>query len=123
MKTPDRTRGFYDQALETMVSEERRRRQRLLIRRLLDYVSERSPAYREKFLQAGADQDKIEKFEDLPFLPLTRRAEIIQSHKAHPPFSCPPALCSTLLWNGRMSSRCGRERRTRPGSGPGTLCS
>jgi len=82
----DRMRGFFDEPLETMTPELRRARQRSLIRKLLDYVSERSTAYRRKFARAGVDPRAVVEFEDLPSLPLTRRGEIIESLKAEPPF-------------------------------------
>jgi len=82
----DRKHGLLDEKFETMGPQQRLAHQRGLIRKLLDYVSERSPAYQRKFAESGVDPRGIVEFQDLPSLPLTRRGEIIESLKADPPF-------------------------------------
>lgn len=95
MQRIDRTEGFYHPQIETMPPADRERFQENLIRELMDYAYNNSPALKSKLDSAGIKPSNIRTFEDLAAVPLTKKEEVIDAQKANPPFggflAVPPA--------------------------------
>jgi phenylacetate-CoA ligase len=65
-----------DRAAETMPQEQRRELQSERVRRLVRYVVERVPFYRDVIAKAGVERGDVRSLEDLAKLPFTRKSDL-----------------------------------------------
>lgn len=82
----DRTRGYYDQAQETMPRKERDAFRRSILRDAVKHAYENAPAARRKMDDAGVSPDAVRDVADLKDIPLTRKADLKAIQKGEPPF-------------------------------------
>ncbi len=82
----DRTRGFYDEAAETMPAAKRARAQREMLRATVLHAYEHAPATRRKMDEAGVRPGDVKEPADLRKIPLTRKADLKHIQKGEPPF-------------------------------------
>jgi len=82
----DRTRGYYDEAQETMPAARRAETHRELLRETVRHAYEHAPATRRKMDEAGVRPADIKELIDLPKIPLTRKADLKHIQKGEPPF-------------------------------------
>jgi len=82
----DRTRGFYDEALETMPAAKRAQAQREMLRATVLHAYEHAPATRKKMDDAGVRPGDVKEPSDLRRIPVTRKADLKYIQKGEPPF-------------------------------------
>ena len=82
----DRTRGYYDEAAETMPAAERARAQREMLRETVLHAYGHAPATRRKMDEAGVRPGDVKELSDLRRIPLTRKADLKHIQKGEPPF-------------------------------------
>ena len=82
----ERTRGFYDEAQETMRPDEREAFQRGILRDALKHAYENAPATRRKMDEAGVRPSDVHDVADLAKIPITRKADLKSIQKAELPF-------------------------------------
>jgi len=86
MEKDPRLQGFFDETLETMSHEEKTRLLTRKLKHIVTHAYEHSPAFRKKMEQSGCTPKDIQTIDDLEKLPITRREDLIQAQKEHPPF-------------------------------------
>jgi phenylacetate-CoA ligase len=86
MSTPDRRRGYWDRAKETLAPQARRRYQSRWLTRLLAHAWERAPGVRRRFERAELTPRDIRGEEHLARLPVIKKSEMPDLQKADPPF-------------------------------------
>jgi phenylacetate-CoA ligase len=72
--------------LEGLAPAQLRKLQWKRFTKLLQRVAQSNDFYRERFADAGVDARQIERFEDLPLLPLTRKEDVLADIAAAPPY-------------------------------------
>ena len=82
----DRTRGYYDEALETMPAAKRAQVQREMLRATVLHAYEHAPATRRKMDDAGVRPGDVKEPADLRRIPVTRKADLKHIQKGEPPF-------------------------------------
>jgi phenylacetate-CoA ligase len=82
----DRKRGFYDEAQETMPSEEREAFQRKILCDSVRHAYENAPATRRKMDSGGVKPADVRGVADLARIPLTRKADLKSIQKSELPF-------------------------------------
>jgi len=82
----DRTKGYFDEAQETMPATRRGETHRELLRETVRYAYEHAPATRRKMDEAGVRPAEIRELADLRKIPLTRKADLKHIQKGEPPF-------------------------------------
>jgi phenylacetate-CoA ligase len=82
----DRTRGFYDEAAETMPAAKRAQAQREMLRATVLHAYGHAPATRRKMDEAGVRPGDVKEPADLRRIPLTRKADLKYIQKGEPPF-------------------------------------
>ena len=82
----DRTRGYYDEAQETMPAAGRAAAHRELLRETVRHAYENAPATRRKMDEAGVRPADVKELTDLRKIPLTRKADLKHIQKGEPPF-------------------------------------
>ena len=82
----DRTRGYYDQAQETMPPSARAAFQSRIVREAVKFAYENAPAARKKLDDAGIAPGAVREVADLKGIPLTRKADLKTIQKGEPPF-------------------------------------
>lgn len=86
MKKDERLRGYYDEKLETLPWEKKKRLLEEQLQRTVSLAFERTPAMREKLEEAGIGPEDISALEDLESLSITPKAGMRQFQQKHPPF-------------------------------------
>ena len=71
----DRKHGFYDEAAETLSAAEIRAFQESFLPSLVEYCFQNSSTYRAKMESAGLEPGDVTALEDLPRVPVTKKAE------------------------------------------------
>jgi len=82
----DRTRGFYDEAQETMPQRDREEFRLGNLRDAVRHAFENAPAARKKMDEAGIKPADVRGVADLVKIPLTRKADLKSIQKAELPF-------------------------------------
>jgi len=82
----DRTKGFYDEAAETMPAAKRAQVQREMLRATVLHAYEHAPATRRKMDEACVRPGDVREPADLRKIPLTRKADLKHIQKGEPPF-------------------------------------
>ncbi|MGZ8431253.1 MAG: phenylacetate--CoA ligase family protein [Candidatus Deferrimicrobiaceae bacterium] len=82
----DRTRGFYDEAQETMPQRDREEFRLGNLRDAVRHAYENAPAARKKMDEAGIKPADVRTVADLAKIPLTRKADLKSIQKAELPF-------------------------------------
>jgi phenylacetate-CoA ligase len=82
----DRTRGFYDEAQETMALRDREPFRLGNLRIAVRHAYENAPAARKKMDEAGIKPADVQSIADLAKIPLTRKADLKSIQKAELPF-------------------------------------
>lgn len=82
----DRTRGFYDEAAETMPPAKRALAQGEMLRETVRYAYEHAPSARRKMDEAGVRPGDVSSPADIRKIPLTRKADLKHIQKGEPPF-------------------------------------
>ncbi|MGZ9135691.1 MAG: phenylacetate--CoA ligase family protein, partial [Candidatus Deferrimicrobiaceae bacterium] len=82
----DRTRGFYDEAQETMSQRDREEFRLGNLRDAVRHAYENAPAARKKMDEAGIKPADVRTVADLAKIPLTRKADLKSIQKAELPF-------------------------------------
>jgi phenylacetate-CoA ligase len=82
----DRTRGFYDEAQETMPPRDREGFRLGNLRDAVRYAYEKAPAARKKMDEAGIKPADVQSVADLAKIPPTRKADLKTIQKAELPF-------------------------------------
>ncbi len=82
----DRTRGYFDEAQETMSPEEREAFERKILSDAVRYAYENAPATRRKMDKAGVKPAEVLSRADLAGIPLTRKADLKEIQKKELPF-------------------------------------
>jgi phenylacetate-CoA ligase len=82
----DRTRGFYDEAQETMPQRDREKFRLGNLRDAVRHAYENAPAARKKMDEAGIKPAEVRSVADLAKIPLTRKADLKSIQKAELPF-------------------------------------
>src|SRR5512134_337981 len=82
----DRTRGYFDEARETMPAARRAEVHRELLRETIRHAYEHAPATRRKMDGAGVRPQDVKELADLRRIPLTRKADLKHIQKGEPPF-------------------------------------
>ena len=80
------TKGFYDEAMETMSCQEREKYSNHQLQRIIQHAYKNAPAVKERLDKAGVDRFQIRTVKDLEKIPVLRKAELIELQKANPPF-------------------------------------
>ncbi len=78
--------------LETLPREDLEQRQLNLFRKQMAYVIEKSPFYRRKFEDAGAQPNDIKTLDDIRKLPFTNKDELLKNQENYPPFGDFPCI-------------------------------
>lgn len=82
----DRTKGYFDEAQETMPPKEREAFRKTILRETVRHAYENAPAARRKMDEAGVKPADIQDIEDLAKIPPTRKADLKNLQKAEMPF-------------------------------------
>src|SRR4030043_137145 len=82
----DRTRGFYDEAQETMPRRDREEFRLGNLRDAVRHAYENAPAARKKMDEAGIRPAEVRSVADLAKIALTRKADLKSIQKAELPF-------------------------------------
>jgi phenylacetate-CoA ligase len=82
----DRTRGFYDEAQETMPQRDREGFLLGNLRNAVRHAYENAPAARKKMEEAGIKPADVRSVADLAKIPLTRKADLKSIQKSELPF-------------------------------------
>lgn len=82
----DRTKGYYDEAQETLPPREREALRIRLLQETVRYAYANAPAARRKMDQAGVGPADIREPADLSKIPVTRKADLKNLQKAEMPF-------------------------------------
>lgn len=82
----DRTKGFYDEARETMAPEERAAFQRELLRETVPHAYANAPAARRRMDAAGVSPENVRDLADLAKIPPVRKADLKKIQKEELPF-------------------------------------
>lgn len=77
---------YFDEAIETMPVEERRRYYESKIREIVDYAYKRSPFIKRHFDSIDLGPDEINGSEDLSKLPIITKEMVREAQKVFPPF-------------------------------------
>lgn len=83
---PDRRRGYWDAARETMSAAVRARYQAGWLAALVDHAWARAPGVRRRLEQAGLGPGDLRQPEDLARLPVVKKSELPELQRADPPF-------------------------------------
>jgi phenylacetate-CoA ligase len=86
MKKEERLRGYFDERLETLPWDKKKRLLEEQLQQTVTLAFQNAPAMREKLETAGIDPQDVRSLEDLQGLKVTPKAEMRQLQKAHPPF-------------------------------------
>ncbi len=86
MKRDERLSGFYDEQLESMPWEEKKRLMENQLQRAILTGFDKAPAIREKLKAAGVGPTDIRSLEDLQSLSITPKSQMRQLQQASPPF-------------------------------------
>jgi phenylacetate-CoA ligase len=86
MRKIDRLRGYYEESLETLPWQEKKKLLEERLQQALIFAFERAPAMRKKLEAAGAGPEDIRRLEDLQGLSITPKANLRQLQGAKPPF-------------------------------------
>jgi phenylacetate-CoA ligase len=82
----DRTRGFYDEAQETMAQRDREPFRLGNLRNAVRHAYENAPAARKRMDEAGIKPADVQSVADLARIPLTRKADLKSIQKTELPF-------------------------------------
>ena len=85
MAVINRPDEFFDD-LETMSSEAREKYHNEKLAHIVAHAYHHAPAVKELFTQAGLTPSQIQTIKDLEKLPITRKTDLIERQKAHPPY-------------------------------------
>ncbi len=88
----DRTRGFYDQAAETMAPAVREAHRNRLLSEAVRHAYENAPAARRKMDEAGVSPAQVRDLAALARIPVTRKADLKSIQKTELPFGGLAAL-------------------------------
>ncbi|UCG13871.1 MAG: AMP-binding protein [Deltaproteobacteria bacterium] len=86
MTKDERLRGYYDEKLETLTWQEKKRVLAEQLKQAVALAFERAPAMREKLESAGVSPGDIGTLEDLQALSITPKAKMRQLQQTSPPF-------------------------------------
>jgi phenylacetate-CoA ligase len=86
VKPPDRRRGYWDRAKETMTPAARRRYQDAWLRDLVAHAWGKAPGVRRRMERAGLAPAAIAGVDDLARLPVIKKSQMPELQKADPPF-------------------------------------
>ena len=82
----DRTKGFFKKNLETIPHKKRIEYLNRKLRGIIQYAYKHSAAVRNKLDSVGLKPKDIQTIKDLEKLPITKKAELVELQKKHPPF-------------------------------------
>jgi phenylacetate-CoA ligase len=82
----DRTRGFYKKNLETLPHKKRIEYLNRRLRGIIQYAYKHSAAVKNKLDSVGLKPRDIQTIKDLEKIPITKKAELVELQKKHPPF-------------------------------------
>lgn len=82
----DRTSGYYDQRLETLVPEERAAYQNTELQKIVQHAYANAPAMRKKFDDSHVKPGDIKTVKDLERVPITHKHELAELQQSDPPF-------------------------------------
>src|SRR4030067_3694440 len=82
----DRSRGYFQKEKETMSKRKREAYLRENLSEILRYGYRYSKAIQVRFDAAGIKPEKIKTLKDLEKLPITKKADLVNSQKQTPPF-------------------------------------
>lgn len=82
----DRKSGFLNEALETQGWDEQLAEMAVSLREVVGHAYRRAPAVTRLFRAAGLEPGDIRGLEDLPKIPVTPKAKLVELQKADPPF-------------------------------------
>src|SRR5512134_3047556 len=88
----DRTRGYFDEAQETMPAARRAELHRELLLETVRHAYGHAPATRRKLDAAGIRPQDVRELADLRNIPLTKKADLKHIQKGEPPFGGLAAL-------------------------------
>ncbi len=83
---PDRKRGYYDKARETMSAPARRRYQEEWLGTLVRHAWEKAPGVRRRMEAAGLTPEDLSDLDSLAKLPVLKKSQMPDIQKADPPF-------------------------------------
>lgn len=86
MDLADRVRGYYDEALETRLREERLQSHNLQVKEIMRHAYEKCPAFRKRFEKTGLTLNDMKGVADLAKIPVLRKDELIGLQRENPPF-------------------------------------
>ncbi|MGD8923691.1 MAG: hypothetical protein PVG64_02115, partial [Syntrophobacterales bacterium] len=86
MSKDERLRGYYDEQLETLPWDEKKRILENQLQRAVMTAFQEAPAMRKKLQEAGVGPTDIRSFEDLQTISITPKAQMRQLQQASPPF-------------------------------------
>src|SRR4030043_1428632 len=82
----DRTKGFYKKNLETLPHKKRIEYLNRRLRGIIQYAYKNSAAVKNKLDSVGLKPRDIQTIKDLEKIPITKKAELVELQKKHPPF-------------------------------------
>ena len=115
----DRTRGYYDEAQETMPAARRAATHLDLLRETVRHAYENAPATRRKMDEAGVRPSDVKELADLRKIPFTRKADLKHIQKGEPPFGGLAAVPPRAM---RRIARGGTAARPPKGGSPFWMC-
>ncbi len=86
MAAIDRTKGFLDEAMETMDPDQHREYLGRELQKIVAHAYAGAPAVKDKLDRAGVAPDDLRTVEDLQKLPVTEKAELVELQRQDPPF-------------------------------------
>jgi len=86
MAAIDRTKGFLDEAMETMDPDQHRAYLDRELQKIVAHAYAGAPAVKDKLDRAGVAPGDLKTVEDLQKLPVTEKAELVELQQQDPPF-------------------------------------
>ncbi len=86
MKKRERTRGYFNEKVETASPSERRRYLNQKLRKIVRHAYENAPAIRKKLDLAKVAPKDLKTLADLERIPVTAKSELVAMQKKKPPF-------------------------------------